>query len=155
MKEDIWVLARIGDGDAVAEAHTTAEAADMAAERDDYSWGVESVRIDLHRPDLRPIYGGPTLTEALWAEMDRLMEGLMTDTTADDPCGKKGCWADDPTDPCPHPDNGDKYRAQELAWVLAITSNPYAPSVDEIRAEAVTRWNAQEDFMTRPEGADQ
>lgn len=130
MKEDIWVLARVGDGDNVAEAHTTAEAAELAAERDDYSWGVESVRIVLHRPELQPIYGGPTLTEALWSEMDRLMEGLMTGASAED--------------------GGDKYRAAELAWVLAITSNPYAPSVDEIRAEAVRRWNALQDQEVDP-----
>lgn len=78
----------------------------------------------LHRPDLRPIYGGETLLEALWSEMDRLMEALMTGADAED--------------------GGDRYRAQELAWVLAIVTNPYAPSVDAIRAEAVSRWNAQE-----------
>lgn len=76
----------------------------------------------LHRPDLRPIYGGPTLLEALWDEMDRLMEGLMTQTDAED--------------------GGDKYRAQQLAWVLAIVTDPYAPSVDKIRKETMERWEA-------------
>lgn len=80
---------------------------------------------DLHRPDLRPIYGGPTLLEALWQEMDRLMEALMTGADAED--------------------GMDKGRAQELAWVLAIVSNPYNPSVDAIRAEAVERWNASQE----------
>jgi hypothetical protein len=79
----------------------------------------------LHRPDLRPIYGGPTLLEALWSEMDRLMEGLMTGADAED--------------------GGDRYRAAELAWVLAIVGNPYAPSVGAIRAEAVARWNKQQE----------
>jgi hypothetical protein len=81
-------------------------------------------RAKLHRPSLQPIYGGPTLIEALWAEMDRLMEGLMTKTEAED--------------------GGDRFRAQELAWVLAIVTNAYNPSVDRIRAEAVARWNAAE-----------
>lgn len=82
--------------------------------------------VTLHRPSLRPIYGGPTLLEALWAEMDRLMEGLMTGTDAED--------------------GGDRYRAQELAWILAIVTNAYNPSVDNIRAEAMRRWNkAQEE----------
>jgi hypothetical protein len=42
-------------------------------------------------------------------------------------------------------DGGDRYRAQELAWVLAIVTNAYAPSVDAIRAEAVRRWNEQQE----------
>jgi hypothetical protein len=88
----------------------------------------------LHRPSLQPIYGGPTLLEALWSEMDRLMEGLMTGTDAED--------------------EGDKYRAQELAWVIAIVTNAYAPSVDLVRAEAMRRWNQQQaeaDVITKSE----
>jgi hypothetical protein len=94
--------------------------------------------VTLHRPSLQPIYGGPTLLEALWAEMDRLMAGLMTGQDAED--------------------GGDKARAQELAWVLAIVTNAYNPSIDAIRAEAVRRWNEevdQDDMNTRPQGADQ
>lgn len=94
--------------------------------------------VTLYRPTLQPIYGSPTLLEALWDEMDRLMEALMTGADAED--------------------GGDRFRAAELAWVLAIVTNAYAPSVDAIRAEAVERWNAiqdQDDLMTRPEGANQ
>jgi hypothetical protein len=69
----------------------------------------------------RPVYQGATLLEALWSEMDRLMEGLMTDQDAED--------------------GGDRYRAAELAWVLALVSQPYAPNVDAIRTEAMRRWN--------------
>lgn len=123
--EDIWVIARVGDGDVVREAHSTESGAIAAERRDDFPWGVESVKVKLHRPSLRPIYGGSTLVEALWVEMDRLMEGLMTGTDAED--------------------GGDKYRAQELAWVLAIVTNAYNPSVDRIRAEAVARWNTQQE----------
>lgn len=111
---------------------------------------VRIITTQLHRPDLRPIYGGPTLLEALWSEMDRLMEGLMTRADAED--------------------GGDRYRAEELAWVLAIVTNPYAPSVDAIRAETMRRWNEdqkflaeqeealdpdQDNMMNRPAGADQ
>jgi hypothetical protein len=78
-------------------------------------------RTTLFRPSLAPIYGGPTLLEALWNEMDRLMEGLMTKADAED--------------------GGDRFRAAELAWVLAIVTNAYQPDVNAIRAEAVARWN--------------
>lgn len=91
----------------------------------DHSKPFEKERTILYRPALAPIYGGPTLLEALWGEMDRLMEGLMTKADAED--------------------GGDRFRAAELAWVLAVVTNAYAPSVDAIRAEAVVRWNASQD----------
>ena len=148
--EDIWVMARVGDGDKVADAFVSEEAARKAEQRGDYSWGVEAVKVTLHRPSLQPIYGGPTLLEALWSEMDRLMEALMTGQTADDECGRKGHHGvpipyDDDTAPCEHEDNGDKYRAQELAWVIAIVTNAYDPSVDSVRAEAMRRWNESQE----------
>lgn len=121
--EQIWVIVRIGDGSLVEEAFSTADAAEGAVRNGDYPWGVEAVQVKLQRPDLRPIYGGPTLLEALWAEMDRLMEALMTESDAED--------------------GGDRFRAAELAWVLAIVSNPYNPSVDAIRAETMRRWGSQ------------
>jgi hypothetical protein len=79
-----------------------------------------STKVILYRPSLAPIYGGPTLLEALWNEMDVIMERLMTKQESED--------------------GGDKFRAQELAWVLAIVTNAYNPSVDMIRAEAVRRY---------------
>lgn len=92
--------------------------------------------MERHRPrnpeSLTPIYGGPTLLEALWNEMDRLMEALMTGQSSED--------------------SGDKFRAEELAWVLAIVTNPYEPSMDRIRAETMDRWNAaQEESNVSPE----
>lgn len=120
--EDIWVLVRVGDGYSVDSAYSTAEAAEFAAARGDQPWGVEEVRIPLHRPSLRPIYGGPTLLEALWNEMDVLMERLMTGEAAED--------------------GGDRYRAEELAWVLAIVENAYNPDMDRIRAKAMERWES-------------
>lgn len=76
----------------------------------------------LEQQSLRPIYGGGTLIENLWAEMDAIMERLMTGQQAED--------------------GGDRFRAEELAWVLAIVTNAYDPSVDRIRAETMERWNA-------------
>jgi hypothetical protein len=121
--ERIWVMTRVGDGINVADAFVSEEAARNAEDKGDYSWGVEAVEITLHRPSLQPFYGGPTLLEALWNEMDRLMEALMTGADAED--------------------GGDRYRAQELAWVIAIVTNAYSPSVDQVRAEAMRRWEEQ------------
>lgn len=68
---------------------------------------------------------GKSLIETLWDEMDRLMEGLMTDKDAED--------------------GGDKYRAEQLCWVIAYFQNPYAPSMDAVREQAMERWElAQE-----------
>lgn len=145
--EQIWVR---HFEDEARDAFVSQEAADAANADDSY---YHVTQVTLHRPSLQPIYGGPTLLEALWSEMDSIMERLMTGQDAE----------------------GDKFKAQELAWVLAIVTNAYAPSMDNIRAEAVRRWNAaeaeaeaeaeadaqeealnpdQDDAMTRPEGAD-
>lgn len=118
--EPIWVVVRTGDGYSVADAHSTQDAAEGAVSNGDYPWGVEAVEALLHRPSLRPIYGGGTLIENLWAEMDAIMERLMTGQEAED--------------------GGDRFRAEELAWVLAIVTNAYDPSVDRIRKETMERW---------------
>lgn len=151
--EQVWAIVRAGDGDAIREVHSTKAGAEIAEQRDGFPWGVEIKEITLHRPSLRAVYGGPTLIEALWNEMDDIMERLMTGQEQEDVCGRKDCpthvseWIDGPEDEtCKHIDNGDRYRAQELAWVLAIVTNAYDPSVDRIRAEAMERWNrAQEE----------
>lgn len=119
-EEQIWVAGQYGEMGQVYSAHTTKE---EALRHTESGTEAEVAPITLHRPDLRPVYGGPTLLEALWNEMDRLMEGLMTGADAED--------------------GGDRYRAQELAWVIAIVTNPYDPSVDRIRAEAMERWEKQ------------
>lgn len=138
--EKIWVVVPKNGIDWPLEAFTTEEAAREYYQK--HGSGLHSAEeATLHRPSLQPIYGGPTLLEALWAEMDRLMAGLMTQQDAED--------------------GGDRYRAQELAWVLAVVTNAYNPSVDVIRAEALRRWNEevaeddQDDMNTRPQGADQ
>jgi hypothetical protein len=122
--QQIWVITRVGDENHVHSAYATEDEAEAATTNRDLPWGTSAVEVTLHRQSLQPIYGGPTLLEALWAEMDRLMAGLMTGQDAED--------------------GGDKYRAQELAWVLAIVTNAYNPSIDAIRAEAVRRWNEEQ-----------
>ena len=129
--EDIWVLARVGDGDVIHSAYISEDAAELASARNLAPWGTEAVRIRLQRPSLAPIYGGPTLLEALWAEMDSIMERLMTGAVSED--------------------GQDVGRAQSIAWVIAITTNPYEPSIDRIRAEAMERWNAIQSEEVDPE----
>lgn len=144
----IWVVEQQTYG--IVGATSTQQGAEVFVAARPKSTPCSIKETTLHRPSLRAVYGGPTLIEALWSEMDRLMEGLMTGQDAED--------------------GGDRFRAAELAWVLAIVTNAYDPSVDRIRAEAMERWNAQQqfeaeqeaalnpeedDFMTRPEGADQ
>lgn len=140
--ENIWVNIDLHKG-LILGAYLSEDAAEKHFPTQEYG-GVETWEAKLHRPTLAPIYGGETLLEALWGEMDRLMEGLMTQTDAED--------------------GGDKFRAQATAWVIAISTNPYAPSVDVVRAEAMRRWNAaeaeanaQEEALNpdQPEGADQ
>lgn len=119
--EQIWVASC---GAQVIGAHVSERGLHGIPELHNQPRGYATYQVLLHRPSLQPIYGGPTLMEALWNEMDRLMDQLMQPAGADDP--------------------NDRYRAEELAWVIAVVSNPYDPSVDRIRAEAMERWNAAE-----------
>lgn len=139
--ETIWVVSQstygiLGASTDESEAHRIPE-----INMDPSQLPVHVQGIKLHRPSLRPIYGGGTLIENLWAEMDAIMERLMTGQEAED--------------------GGDRFRAEELAWVLAIVTNAYDPDINRIRKETVERWNAsqqeadQDEMMTRPEGADQ
>jgi hypothetical protein len=115
IKQDLKTLGAVTSEDAVVP---------FVAKHGSLTKPFNSETMTLHRPSLAPIYGGPTLLEALWNEMDRLMEGLMTQADAED--------------------GGDRYRAQELAWVIAIVTNAYNPSIDAVRAEAMRRWEAAE-----------
>jgi hypothetical protein len=146
---DVWVLVPKPGVQHPVQVYSTEDAARLCY-RNQQSQLHSPEKAKLHRPSLQPIYGGPTLLEALWAEMDRLMEGLMTGQDRDDTCGRKGYhgvpfqYEGDSESPCEHEDNGDKYRAQELAWVLAVVTNAYNPSVDLIRAQAMQRWTEKQ-----------
>jgi hypothetical protein len=147
--EQIWVVDQQTYG-LVGAANTARGAELFAAQRfRDQKLPCSITEVTLHRPSLAPIYGGPTLLEALWSRMDDHMEALMTGVA----------------------DEHTSAHARELAWVIAIVTNAYAPSMDKVRAEAMERWNAaqaeadaqeealnpdeQDEIMTRPEGADQ
>jgi hypothetical protein len=143
----VWVIYRTdkaGDDDVVLAAADTRELAleEMGA------WRGENVRTDevtFYRQSLRPVYGGGTLIENLWAEMDAIMERLMTGQGGQDVCGRTDCMGDPQRSiVCGHWDNGDKYRAEELAWVLAIVTNAYDPDINRIRKETMSRWEAAE-----------
>lgn len=130
--EQIWLVRNEG-GEDLLGAFSTEQGAKAAIEiRPGWdSIAGEPEEITLHRPSLRAVYGGPTLIQALWNEMDAIMERLMTKQESED--------------------GGDKFRAAELAWVLAIVTNAYDPSVDRIRAETMARWQAAQDQEVDPE----
>lgn len=143
--EEIWVLS---DEEGIHSAYSTEQGAGVENKQHKDRYSITPVT--LHRPSLAPIYGGPTLLEALWSRMDDHMEALMTGQQGEDTAA----------------------GARELAWVIAIVTNAYAPSMDKVREEAMRRWQAaeaeaaaqeetlnpdekDEEYMTRPEGADQ
>jgi hypothetical protein len=148
--EQIWVVfdESMEMEGAIHGAHSTEQGAQIAIA--DKLYGPEPAmrEITLHRPSLRAVYGGPTLLEALWNRMDVHMEALMTGQEAEDTAA----------------------GARELAWVIAIVTNAYSPSIPWVKEEAMRRWNEaqaeadaqeealnpdQDDVVTRPEGADQ
>ena len=71
-------------------------------------------------------FTGPTLRELVFKELDAVMDRLMDATLDEQPIS--------PT---------DRGEAKGLATALAIFSNPYNPSVDAVRAEALERWEAR------------
>jgi hypothetical protein len=120
--EQIWVVNQQTYG--LVGASNTARGAELfAAQRfRDQKLSCSITEVTLHRPSLAPIYGGPTLLEALWSRMDDHMEALMTGQQGEDTAA----------------------GARELAWVLAIVTNAYAPSIPWVKEEAMRRWNARD-----------
>lgn len=66
-------------------------------------------------------WSGRGMAEVAWRELDFIMARLMDGEAADD----------------------DKGRAQGLAYGLACMMNPFTPDVDEVRAEAMERYESQ------------
>ena len=60
------------------------------------------------------------MLEVIWEELDAIMERLMTGQAAED--GK------------------DPGRAEGIAYAIAVMNNPYLPSVDNVREQAMDRW---------------
>lgn len=67
--------------------------------------------------------GGKTILECLWDEMDSIMDRLMTGQEA--------------------ADGRDAGRAEGLAYAIAVMNNPYLPSIDQVRTQAVERWEQE------------
>lgn len=67
--------------------------------------------------------GGQTLHELMWDELMTIMDRLMTGTESED--------------------GGDKYRAEGVAYALAVFQNPYLPNLDDIREQAMAKWQAE------------
>lgn len=65
---------------------------------------------------------GKSILELLWDELDSIMERLMTRTGADD--------------------LRDPGRAEGIAYAIAVMQNPYRVSVDNVRDQAMARWEA-------------
>jgi hypothetical protein len=68
--------------------------------------------------------GGQTILEGLWEELMAIMERLMTGQDAED--GK------------------DPGRAEGVAFAIAVMQNPYRPSVDSVREQAMERWEEEQ-----------
>lgn len=68
--------------------------------------------------------GGQTLLELMWAELMTVVDRLMSDQ--------------------PAADGRDPGRAEGIAYAIAIMQNPYRPSWEGVRDEAVNRWEAED-----------
>lgn len=69
--------------------------------------------------------GGETILELLWRELMVVIDRLMSD----------GQQSGDGKDPG---------RAEGIAYAIAIMQNPYRPSVDDVREQAMARWEEED-----------
>lgn len=68
---------------------------------------------------------GKSIYEMLWDELMVIMERLMTGQESED--------------------GGDRWRAEGVAYAIAVFTNPYAPNLDAVREQAMERWEAEEE----------
>lgn len=68
--------------------------------------------------------GGQTILELLWQELMSVMERLMTGQEAED--------------------ERDPGRAEGIAYAIAIMQNPYRPSIENVREQAMERWEEEQ-----------
>ena len=66
---------------------------------------------------------GKSILEMLWDELDGIVERLQAGAEAED--------------------GNDVGRAQGVAYAIAVIENPYHVDMERIRAEAMDRWEAQ------------
>lgn len=69
---------------------------------------------------------GPTILQTMWEELDAICDRIFSGAEAED--------------------GGDKFRASQMAWVIAYFTNPYAPNVLAIKKEAKRRWE-EDDYV--------
>lgn len=67
--------------------------------------------------------GGKTILEMLWEELDAVVDRLMTGQEAED--------------------GRDPGRAEGMALAIAVMQNPYRPSWEAVRDQAVARWEEE------------
>lgn len=75
---------------------------------------------------LRPasqVCSGKSIYDMLWEELDAIVERLMAGAAGED----------------------DKGKAQGVAFAIATIENPYLPNIERVRAEAMRRWEADQD----------
>ena len=80
-------------------------------------------KADSLRP-LRPasqVCHGKSILEMLWEELDTIVERLMAKVEHEDDVG----------------------RAQGVAYAIAVIENPYHVDIERVRAEAMDRWEEQ------------
>lgn len=82
---------------------------------------------------------GKSIIGQLWDEMDACYERLMADGEPA-PFGP-GYAEEDRQDSVRYGEQ--RGRCQSLAYALAIMTNPYAPSMDAVKAEARRRWQGR------------
>lgn len=74
-------------------------------------------------------HAGASIYELIWAELDHVMDALMQAQ---------------PHGATPEEAAALRNQAIGLARALAILTNPYAPDIDAIRAQAVERWETKQ-----------
>lgn len=67
---------------------------------------------------------GPTILATMWEEMDAICDRIFSGQEAED--------------------GGDRFRASQMAWVIAYFTNPYGPNVKAIKLEAKRRWEEED-----------
>lgn len=76
-------------------------------------------------------YAGPSILEQAWAMLDEIVDRIM-----EDKLGIRG----EEGEPLGVPEASDVGEAAGIARVIALFVNPYNPSLDAVRAEAMQRW---------------
>ena len=80
--------------------------------------------------DSHPGKPGRSILEQIWEELDSIMDRLRSGSPIPEAEGWTGVR-----------DRAElRGRAQGIAYAIAVMTNPYAPDVPKIKAEARTRW---------------